>query len=111
MGTQFTVKIAHTVSKMMKIQQAFTSSYHPQTNGMIERFHRYLKEQLVTICVDRDLDFTYCSDWPIFLPAIVTSYNITPNKMLKLSPHELVYGQKFNLTAYVKLNLPKEKFC
>ncbi|ETN97966.1 hypothetical protein RFI_39556, partial [Reticulomyxa filosa] len=83
---------------MMKIKHLFTSSYHPQTNGMIERFHRYLKERLVTICVDRDLDFTECSDWSIFLPAIATSYNISPNKMSNLSPHELVYGQKFNLT-------------
>ncbi|ETO04417.1 hypothetical protein RFI_32980, partial [Reticulomyxa filosa] len=88
-GTQFTCRIADTMSKMMKIKHLFTSSYHPQTNGMIERFHRYLKERLVTICVDRDLDFTECSDWSIFLPAIATSYNISPNKMSNLSPHEL----------------------
>ncbi|ETO25658.1 hypothetical protein RFI_11480 [Reticulomyxa filosa] len=36
---------------MMKIKQLFKSSYHPQTNWMIERFHGYLKERLVIICV------------------------------------------------------------
>ncbi|ETO34380.1 hypothetical protein RFI_02714, partial [Reticulomyxa filosa] len=86
---------------MMKIKKLFKSLYHLQMNVIIERFHR---------CVDRDLDFTNCSDWSIFLQSILTSYNITPNKLSKLIHYELVYGQKFNLTIDIKLNLSKEKF-
>ncbi|ETO30809.1 hypothetical protein RFI_06306 [Reticulomyxa filosa] len=45
----------------------------------------------VTIAVDRDLDFTNGDYWDSFLPSIVTSCNITSNKMTMISPHELVY--------------------
>ncbi|ETO35932.1 hypothetical protein RFI_01129 [Reticulomyxa filosa] len=93
-GTQFKGKIANLMSRLMGVKQLLTSSHHPQTNGMLERFRRYVKERLVTIAVDRNLDFTNNGDWTLFLPAIVASYNVTPNKMSKVSPHELVYGEK-----------------
>ncbi|ETO05178.1 hypothetical protein RFI_32218, partial [Reticulomyxa filosa] len=89
-GAQFTGKVAECMSEIMGIKQAFTSSYHPQTNGMLERFHRYLKKRL-------GLDITDNCEWTLFLPAIVTSYNIAPNKMTMVSPHELIYGEKFKL--------------
>ncbi|ETO03213.1 RETRotransposon-like family member [Reticulomyxa filosa] len=72
-------KIAQLTSQVLGMKQLFTSTYHPQTNGMLERFYRYLKERLVTIVVDRNLDFISEDSWELFLHCIVTSYNITPN--------------------------------
>ena len=46
------------IAEILGVKQLFTSTYHPQTNGMLERFHRFLKERLVTIVVDKNLDFT-----------------------------------------------------
>ena len=43
------------IAEILGVKQLFTSTYHPQTNGMLERFHRFLKERLVTIVVDKDL--------------------------------------------------------
>ncbi|ETO16202.1 hypothetical protein RFI_21154, partial [Reticulomyxa filosa] len=36
-------------------------------NGMFERFHQYLKERLVTIAVNRNLDFSSGDKWTLFL--------------------------------------------
>ncbi|ETO08150.1 hypothetical protein RFI_29239, partial [Reticulomyxa filosa] len=66
------------------------------------------KERLVTIAVDRKLDFVNNDLLTSFLPAIVASYNVTPNKMSKVSPHEL-YGEKFYLVPDMKLQLTKKE--
>jgi transposase InsO family protein len=35
---------------MLNIQHSQTTAYHPQSNGMVERFHRRLKDTLRARC-------------------------------------------------------------
>ena len=71
----------------------FTSAYHPETNGMIERFHRYLKERLRTIAKQFELDFVKRDDWDNYIAEIEFSYNNSINEMTQRAPYEVVYGQ------------------
>ena len=68
------------------------SAYHPQTNGMIERAHRFVKERLRCIAYDNNLDFMKGDDWDIFLPEIEFAYNNTKNEMTGTAPYEVIYG-------------------
>ena len=45
-GSQFTSSIWTGVCSMLGISASTTTSFHPQSNGMVERFHRSLKSSL-----------------------------------------------------------------
>ncbi|XP_055918953.1 uncharacterized protein LOC129950995 [Eupeodes corollae] len=67
-----------------------TTSYHPQANGIVERFHRTLKAAI------------NCNDsnrWVQRLPLILLGLRATLKEDLKATPAELVYGTSLRLPA------------
>ena len=45
-GPQFTSQLWMSVAKLLGTQVHHTTAYHPQANGLVERFHRHLKSAL-----------------------------------------------------------------
>jgi len=45
-GVQFTSAVWNGLCQKLGIAHKLTTSYHPQANGLVERFHRQLKESL-----------------------------------------------------------------
>ncbi len=45
-GPQFTSALWAEVANLLGIQHHRTTSYHPQANGLVERFHRHMKSAL-----------------------------------------------------------------
>ena len=103
-GSQFTGYIFKILCKLFGIDKIFTSAYHPETNGMIERFHRFLKERLRIIAQDYELDFINYDDWDIYIPEIEFAYNNTINDMTGTAPYEVVYGHLLNTPINKILN-------
>ena len=96
-GSYFTGLLFRVLSKIFGFDPKFTTSYHPKTNGRLERFHRHLKQRLRVLANDLGLDFLDSDDWDIYLPNIAFSYNITPNRMTKHSPYEIIYDDWIKL--------------
>ncbi|GFT80440.1 hypothetical protein TNCV_1713751 [Trichonephila clavipes] len=46
-GTNFESSLMRELTNMMGSQRIHSASYHPQSNGMIERFHRHLKSAII----------------------------------------------------------------
>ena len=46
-GRQFTSSLWRELMSLLGISHSMTTAYHPQSNGLIERFHRTLKERLM----------------------------------------------------------------
>eukprot|EP01084_Bolivina_argentea_P068130 123991_1 len=68
-------------------------SYYPETNGQIERLHRWIKERLTLISVDLGINFTdSIDDWDNYIGLIQHSYNSTPNTMTNYSPNKIIFG-------------------
>ena len=96
-GSNFTSLVFRVLSKLYGFSGLFTTSYHPRTNGRLERFHRYLKERLRILASELNLNYFDNDDWDIYLPNISFSYNITPNRMSKYSPYSVVFGDVIKL--------------
>lgn len=62
-----------------------TTAFHPQANGMVERFHRRLKSALVARLLGSD-------DWPDELPWVMLGLRTAPCADTDLSPAEVVFG-------------------
>ena len=91
-GVQFTSAIFVILCSLFGIDKLFSTAYHPQTNGMIERFHRFLKERLRCIASEKQLDFAKYHDWDTFIPEIEFAYNISTHTATKFSPYDIIYG-------------------
>ena len=46
-GAQFTSALWAELGKTLSIKNINTTAYHPQANGLVERFHRTLKASLM----------------------------------------------------------------
>ena len=102
-GSQFTSKVFQMVQRSTNIKHKFASPYHPQCNGLIERFHRFLKQRLAIKAHTENLDFWDGDDWDCYLAPIAFAYNATPHPVNKRSPFELLYGARARLT----IDIPK----
>ena len=103
-GSQFTSKCWELLMNTIGSRHKRTTPYKPSTNGMIERFHRYLKERLALIGIDLELDFTLKgADWDLFLPHICYIYNTTPTAATNQSPATIVLGYQPDLPMDVQI--------
>jgi len=84
-GKSFMSELTGYLSELFGIKQKFTSGYHPQTNGLTERFNRTIVAELAKAVNDQK------NDWPTWLPAKVLAYNMTIQKSTGYAPFELIH--------------------
>ena len=88
-GKQFTSQIWTELSKIFGTQLHYTTAYHPQANGLVERFHRQLKSSLRARLNG--------PDWVDELPWVLLGIRTQPKEDLQTSSAELVYGAPLTL--------------
>jgi len=101
-GTQFTSASWECMCRKLGIQHSKTSAYHPQTNGLVERFHRQLKEALRA----RECG----SDWLEHLPMVLLGLRSAPKEEAKVSSAECAYGVPLALPGGAGLPVPLPAF-
>ena len=72
-GTEFKNQIFDKVTKDLGIERIFSTSYHPQSNGKLETFHKFLKPTLKKLCAD-DQD-----NWDDYIEQVLGTYRGVPN--------------------------------
>ena len=93
-GTEFKNSIMDQVLQQLGIDRIFFAPYHPQSNGKLEDFLKYLKPTLNKLC-EKDP-----ANWDKYLNQVLTSYRIAPNVAMAESPFFLVYGRDPNLPLH-----------
>lgn len=88
-GRQFESDMFNALSRRMGIQHTRTTAYHPQANGMIERWHRTLKTALTA-----RLNTT---NWARELPTVLLGLRATVKEDVGRSAAELLYLQTLRL--------------
>uniref|UniRef100_A0AAV2LK87 Integrase catalytic domain-containing protein n=1 Tax=Knipowitschia caucasica TaxID=637954 RepID=A0AAV2LK87_KNICA len=84
-GAQFTSEIWNAVAGGLGVKLHRTTAYHPQANGLCERFHRSIKAALRASLTD--------GNWVDKLPWFMLGLRTAPKEDLQSSSAELVYGQ------------------
>ena len=88
-GPQFTSNLWTALSKLLGAQLRRTTAYHPQANGIVERFHRQLKAALKARLTG--------PAWVVELPLVLLGLRSAPKEDLGCAPSELLYGSTIRL--------------
>ena len=86
-GSQFTSSVWQQLLNTWGIKAHFTTPYHPQSNGLVERFHRRLKEALNALANDEP------EQWFWRLPCALLAIRTTIKPDIGASPSDLVFGE------------------
>ena len=86
-GTNFTSKLLAELYRLLHVKALRTSPYHPQTDGLVERFNRTLKSMLRKTTAEDG------KDWDKALPYVLFAYREVPQSTTGFSPFELLYGR------------------
>ena len=85
-GTNLLSFLMRDVCQLLGIRKLNTTAYHPQCDGMVERFNRTLKAML------RKQAATYGSQWDRYLHAVLWAYRNTPHETTGEKPSFLLFG-------------------
>ncbi len=99
-GKNFLSKVLLGVLEILQIHKVNTSSYHPQTNGLTERFNRPLVDMLRAHVNAKQ------NNWDDFIKYALFAYNSGKHAVTKFSPHFLMFGEepRLPIDRALKLN-------
>ena len=92
-GRNFTSVFFRETCKILGIKQLFTTAYHSQSNGKLQRWHKSLSEglsQYVNACGN---------NWDTLVPYYLMAYRNTPHGTSKYSPFYLLHGREMVLPS------------
>jgi transposase InsO family protein len=86
-GPQFAAKFFQACIRELGVTKVFTTAYHPNTNGQVERFNRTILNSL------RGYIAANQSNWDEFTSALTFAYNARVHASLGMAPFELVLSR------------------
>ena len=85
-GPQFESEVIRQTCKLLQIDKSRTTPYHPQSDGLIERFNRTLLQMLAT-CAD-----SHPFEWEDHINKVCMAYNTSIHASSGYSPFSLCLG-------------------
>ena len=80
-------------------QKTRTTPYHPQGDGLVERFNRTLLDMLATTCKANPID------WESYVRPVCYAYNTSVHISTKYTPHYLMFGREARLPVDLQFGL------
>ncbi len=87
-GSNFTSGLFKQVMKELGIRHNLASSYHPESQGALERFHQTLKTMLKSYCLE------FNGDWDEGVHLVLFAAREAVQDSLGFSPFQLVFGHR-----------------
>jgi transposase InsO family protein len=100
-GRQFESLLLAEVCRLLGIQKTRTTAYHPQSDGLVERWNRTLLHNLST-CV-RD----HPESWEDYVRSICMAYNTSIHSTTGFTPFYLMFGRQAKLPVELMYGTPE----
>lgn len=84
-GREFVNTVNKKLFSMTKTEHRISSAYHPQTNGLVERFNQTLQRSLVKFVNNNQ------NDWDNKIDGVLFAYRTSQQKSTNHTPFELMY--------------------
>ena len=90
-GRQFEAEVISHICKLLQIEKIRTTPYHPQSDGLVERFNRTLLSMLSTTIDEHPLE------WEDHLRKVCFAYNTSVQATTGYSSYFLMFGREARL--------------
>ena len=86
-GTEFVNGVISLLTKKLRVVHIKSSPYHPESNGKIERFHRYMNDVLAKYSYKNPLE------WDLFVSPMLMTYRTSVHDSTQFTPLFMLYGR------------------
>ena len=100
-GRQFESLLVAEVCRLLGIDKTRTTAYHPQSDGLVERWNRTLLHNLSTCVKDHP------EDWEDFVKPICLAYNTSIHATTGFTPFFLMFGRQAKLPVELMYGTPE----
>jgi len=87
-GTSFVNGIIQALSQRFGMRQVLSTAYHPESNGLVERYNRTLGNMLSKLSMDKP------TNWDHYLSLALFAYRTAVQSTTRYSPFQLLYGRE-----------------
>jgi transposase InsO family protein len=101
-GPNFESALFQEMCRRMHISKSRTLTYHPQSNGAVERLNRSLLTMLRALCVDKP------KTWDDYVGQAMFAYNSSPHRSTGVTPYLLMHGEEARLPAELVTGSPRK---
>ena len=92
-GANFLSELVLEICKFLQIKKVNTSGYHPQTNGLVEKFNSTLISMISKVAESSG------KDWDRHLPFLLFAYRTSVHDSTRESPFYLLYGRDAHIPS------------
>ena len=90
-GRDFESEIFQSLMRLLGIHKTRTTPYHPQSDGLVERLNRTLKNMLSKL-VNENQD-----NWDSLIPQILMAYRTSTQSSTGVTPYRMMFGREARL--------------
>ena len=99
-GRNFLSSLMKEISAVYQIDRVVGSAYHPESQGLVERCNKTIKEMLMHY-VQSD-----ARQWDLFVPFVMQAYNTSVSASTLFTPYQLFFGREARLPVDNMINKP-----
>ena len=102
-GKNFDSMLLKEVCRLLGVEKTRTTPYHPQSDGLVERFNRTLLNMLSIIATEKE------DGWDLQLPTAMLAYRTSIHETTKATPFSLMFGREARLPVDVVYGSPPDE--
>ena len=101
-GRQFESELLQQICNILRINKSRTTPYHPQSNGVVERFNRTLISMLSTCATEHPFK------WEDHVQKVCMAYNTSVQLNTSFTPYFLMFGREARLPIDLTFSQPAQ---